>query len=96
MFLFTNSLYNAPLGVYALTHNSDGTAASVIGTHASKVSNVTILHFAACIILNIVNILLSMWIDVDSLFAAAPAAPVAAAVEMEDVKAVADAPTSAV
>lgn len=60
IFLATDSVYNAPFGAYALSHNSNGKAASVIGTHANKKTNFVILTFAACIILNVANVLLAV------------------------------------
>jgi hypothetical protein len=81
-FIFTNSVLNAPLGAYALSHNSTGTAASVIGTHANKDTNAVFVLFSGLIVVDVANVLLAMTMGQDAIFAE----PSADAVKAEEVK----------
>lgn len=90
-FIFTNSVLNAPFGAYALSHNSNGKPASVIGTHANKDTNAVFVLFSGLIVVDIANVLLAMVIGQDSVFAepAVSAAAAPAEEKVDEVKAVA-------
>ena len=56
-FLFTYDVLNAALGVYALTHNSSGTPASVIGTHSTLGTNGIMVLFSGLVVVDVANAL---------------------------------------
>jgi hypothetical protein len=52
-FLFTCDVCNAAYGAYMLSHNENGKAASVIGTHASHESNAVMLMFSGLVVVDV-------------------------------------------
>ena len=79
-FLLTNDTCNAVYGAYATSHNANGEPASVIGTHASHVSNAMFTFFAGLVVVDVANAL-TLFLLGCGVEAAAPKAAAAAPVE---------------